>query len=208
MAFNIEQFKSNGLVYGGARSSLFRCDVSFPPGLIPTGNLTEKMSFVAKSATIPPSSVDSIDVGYFGRKIKVAGDRAFPDWTVMVLNDEDFKVRSGLESWLNRLNTLVGNKNTIGTNPSLYKVDSTITQYSKGGSEVRKYRFVGMFPTLVGAISLDWDDTNRIQTFDVTFAYDYWVPVEDDNGIGSISYSNEVGETNTAPTIPLRGSLA
>lgn len=207
MAFNIETFKTEGLVFGGARSSLFKCDVTFPSGLTSFG-LSEKMSFTAKTASLPVSSVDSIDVGYFGRKIKVAGDRVFPDWSVTVLNDEDFRVRSGLESWMNKMNTMVGNLNIIGGRPDTYKVDSTVTQYSKTGKEIRKYKFIGMFPTLVGAIALDWDDTNRIQVFDVSFAYDYWIPENDTNGLGSVSYQAEVDQPFTAgPTPSLRGSI-
>jgi len=36
---------------------------------------------------------------------------------------------------------------------------------------------IGAYPTDIGAIALDWDNQNQIETFPVTFAYDYWVPV-------------------------------
>jgi hypothetical protein len=51
-----------------------------------------------------------------------------------------------------------------------------VIQYNKDGSVGRAYDIIGAFPTNVDAIALDWDTTNQIQTFGVTFAYDYWLP--------------------------------
>ena len=51
-----------------------------------------------------------------------------------------------------------------------------VIQYSKDGSILRSYQIIGAFPTVIDAIDLDWDTTNAVETFNVGFAYDYWVP--------------------------------
>jgi len=49
-----------------------------------------------------------------------------------------------------------------------------VTQYGKDGRKLRTYAFEGMFPTNIAAISLDWDTTDDIERFDVTFQFDWW----------------------------------
>jgi hypothetical protein len=181
MAFNVGTFKTAGLVNGGARPSLFEVELSFPLGARPVPNGGR---FLIKAAQLPASTVDSIDVPYFGRKVKVVGDRTFADWTVTVMNDEDFNIREALEEWSNELNQLEGNRQTLpaGLTGASYKANMVVRQFSKvqesgvDPTATRAYTFVGAFPTSIDAISLDWDRTNTIEEFDVTFAYDYWVP--------------------------------
>jgi hypothetical protein len=47
----------------------------------------------------------SVPVQYFGRELKFAGNRTFSDWTITVINDEDFTVRNAFERWMNGLNS-------------------------------------------------------------------------------------------------------
>jgi hypothetical protein len=143
---------------------------------------SQRASFLIRAAQLPASTVDPIDIPYFGRKIKIAGDRTFADWTVTAMNDEDFGLRNDMEAWLNFINTHQSNRSAATSgSPVNYKTDIRVEQYGKSGpgSEagiIRSYRIVGAFPTSVDAISLDWDTTNAVETFDITFAYDYWIP--------------------------------
>jgi hypothetical protein len=177
MPFNISAFKSNGLVYGGARPSLFQVYLSVPGGLGIDNVSVDKFRFVCRTAEIPESNISSIDIPYFGRRIKVAGERAFADWSVTIMNDEDFAVRSMFESWSNALNRLVSNVRDPNISAEQYKTDLEVIQYAKDGSEIRSYQFVGAFPTAISGISLGWDSANAIEEFNVTFAYDYWIPL-------------------------------
>lgn len=175
MAFNINDFKSRGLTGGGVRPSLFQ--VLITPNVGEDPNSIEKFVFTCRASEVPAATISSIDVPYYGRKIKLAGDREFADWSVTVMNDEDFLVRNMFEEWSNKINQLVGNLKLLPLNT--YKnSDALVTQFSKDGAPIRAYNFVGIFPVSIAAMSLDWDTTNTIQTFDVTFAYDYWTPVQ------------------------------
>lgn len=177
MPFNISAFKSNGLVYGGARPSLFTVMMSVPPGIGIDTVSVNKFQFVCKTAQLPESAIGTIDVPYFGRKIKVAGERAFSDWAVSVLNDEDFSVRSMFETWSNAINRLVANVRDPAIANENYKVDLDIYQYGKDGSTIRAYQLIGAFPTTVGPIGLNWESSNAIEEFSVNFSYDYWIPL-------------------------------
>lgn len=186
MAFNIEQFKSDGLYRGGARPSLFQIEIENWPGAGP--QTTSKLRFLAKASSIPPSVVESIDIPYFGRKVKIIGDRVFPNWSITVMNDEDFLVRNAFVNWHEFLNGKITNEmsNGVGPAPISYKRIVTVKQYSKGGFDFQNAgtddagvlfscSLMGAFPVTVDAIQLDWDAINQVEQFDVEFAYDYWV---------------------------------
>jgi hypothetical protein len=176
MPFNINTFKQRGLVYGGARPSLFNVFLSVPQGIGIDNVSADKFRFVCRTAELPASDVGSFDIPYFGRKVKLAGDRTFTDWSVTVMNDEDFAVRSMFETWSNAMNRLVSNVRDPVINAEQYKADLEVIQYSKDGGEIRSYNIVGAFPTQIGSINLDWDSGNSVETFTVNFAYDYWIP--------------------------------
>jgi hypothetical protein len=180
--FNISTFKTRGLQYGGVRPTLFEVYLTPPPGVGADQNSQDKFRFTCRGAALPAASIQAIDVGYFGRKIKVQGDRTFADWTVTVMNDEDFLVRSMFEKWSNALNRLESNIRdpNFALDENSYKSDLSVIQYGKDGSLIRQYDIIGAFPTNVSEIALDWDTTNQIETFQVTFAYDYWLPAVED----------------------------
>jgi hypothetical protein len=123
--------------------------------------------------------MSSIEVPYFGRKIKIAGERTFSDWQLTILNDEDFKVRSLFEKWSNALNSLEANLRGNNLNTENYKAQMEVIQYSKDGNAIRAYGIVGAFPTDVSAIDLNWNTTGSVETFTVGLAYDYWLPTNE-----------------------------
>lgn len=189
MGFDINVFKTNGITNGGARPSLF--DVQFTPPAIGAGNVTQKIPFFVSAANLPASEIGIIEVPYFGRKIKVAGDRTYPNWTFKVMLDEDFALRTMFEQWANFMNQTVANLRSpdvdgaSATGPSGYKTDFVVTQYAKDGTTIQQYTIVGGWPTNVEAIPLDWNTTNTIEEFNVTIAYDYWTIASGALGAGS-----------------------
>ena len=138
MAFNIAQFKSLGLKYGGARSALFSCSVTFPASIGIVAGTGNSLTYAAQAASLPESAVGVVEVPYFGRKIKIAGDRTFGEWRITVQNDEDFKVRSGFEAWSGAINAMRNNVRSANfTFPEAYKQDMYVTQYSKDGAAIQ-----------------------------------------------------------------------
>ena len=155
---------------GGARASLFQVQITNPIN----GVADAQVPFMVKAAQIPASTLGVVEVPYFGRTIKVAGNRTYAEWAPTIINDEDFAIRNSMEQWSNAINSAQGNLNTAGGSaPSLYKSNAQVTQFGKDGSILRVYNFVGIYPTEVAAIDLAWD-SEAIQEFGVTFQYDYW----------------------------------
>jgi hypothetical protein len=180
MAFNIDTFIGNGLTKGGARPSLFDVFVTFGPGIDVPVEALNKIRFTCRASSIPASTIAPINVPYFGRNIKLAGDRTFADWSVTVMNDEDYVVRNAFETWHNSINTIVSNRRVTETTGD-YKGVADVRQYSKDGQTIiKEYKFVNIFPINLDEMALDWDATNQIQTFGATFAYDYWEPYNSD----------------------------
>jgi hypothetical protein len=200
MAFNINNFKAAGLTGGGARPSLFQVQLTPPAGVF---DASQKLTFTCRASSIPASTVAPVEVPYFGRKIKLAGDRTFADWNVTVMNDEDYNVRAMFEEWSQRLNTNETNLKTIQNND--YKtVDAVVQQFGKIGESkvIAQYNFYGLFPLEISAMELDWDSTNQIQTFNVTFAYDYWISLRQ---LGAQAPSVNPGAGTGGGFIPSRG---
>jgi T4-like virus tail tube protein gp19 len=177
MPFNISTFKEAGLVYGGARPSLFNIYLTVPGGIGIDNVSVQKFSFVARAAELPASEVGSFEVPYFGRTIKLAGERTFGNWAVTIMNDEDFAVRAMFELWSNAMNRLVSNVRDPALDAEQYKTDLEVIQYGKDGSILRSYAIVGAWPASIGNIGLDWSTTGSIEEFSVGFSYDYWLPI-------------------------------
>lgn len=170
MAFNINDMRGQ-LTSGGARPSLFQVQITNPIN----GIADFKVPFMVKASSLPASNLGTIEVPYFGRKIKVAGDRTFEEWSVTVINDEDFLIRNSMEQWMNSINSHIGNLRETGTSsPAAYKAQAQITQFGKSGQILREYQFNGLFPTNIAAIDTSWETTDTIEEFTVTFQYDWW----------------------------------
>ena len=168
-SFNINQFKSE-LVGGGARPSLFQVQITNPV----LGVADFKVPFMVKTAALPASTLGSYTVPYFGRQVKYAGDRTFEDWTVTIINDEDFSIRNAMEAWSNSINSHIGNTRAL---PQDYKSDAIITQYGKDGQTLRIYNFEGLYPINISEVAMSWETTDSIEEFTVTFQYDLWTIV-------------------------------
>ena len=173
MAFAISEFRSKGLAKGGARPKLFQAQMINNPAGIPT-NGEGGWSFVCKIASIPASTIGAIEVPYFGRQVKIPGNRTFDNLSVTIINDEGFGVRNSIESWMADMNSHQGNQQWAQANDLLGIM--SITQYSKDRVVIGEgeWEFVNIFPTSLGEIALDWGSNDAIEEYTIEFAYDYW----------------------------------
>jgi hypothetical protein len=173
MAFNVYDFRSS-LQFDGARPNLFEVNINFP-GFLGEDAARRQLTFLCKSAQLPGSIISPIQLFYFGREVKFSGNRTFQDWTVQIINDEDFRVRNAFERWMNALNSHQTNlRNPVAGTPNGYTADAVVNQYGKSGDIIKTYKFVGMFPVDVTQIDLDWGANDQIEEYAVSFAYQYW----------------------------------
>lgn len=193
MAFNINQFK-NALTNGGARSSLFEVQLTFPKSLdtnvdgvsdlltLQLEPATRALTFMCKTASIPSATVTTVDIPFMGRKVSCVGTRTFEPWAITIINDENFLVRKAFEVWMAAMNGHASNMKGggISSSPISYQVDAIVKQFSQSVNQypdkpIRVYKFVNVFPTELSNIELNWDNENTIEEFSVTLKYDYWV---------------------------------
>ena len=176
----LEDFKSR-LIGGGARPNLFECDINFPDFAIPEGDseagVNEITRFMCKAAQLPASNVAEIPVPFRGRVLKVAGDRTFDPWTITVVNDVDFRIRTAFEKWMNGINKHDDNSGLI--NPVDYQRQAKVKQLGRASNTdsipvLKEYEFYGVFPTNVSEIEVSYDSSDIIEEFTVTLQVQWW----------------------------------
>jgi len=165
---SIDNFKSQ-LQGGGARANQFRVTVTTPAVATGLEGQFEKTSFMIKAAQLPGQTITEIPVNFRGRQLYIAGDRTFETWNTTIINDTDFFVRNGMESWMNGINDLVDNQGV--DNMNLYVADLTIEQLGRDNLILKTYVLKDCWPTVVAPIDLNYDTVSEIETFDVTWRY-------------------------------------
>ena len=167
---NINDFKAK-LSGGGARPNQFKVVMPFP-GYAQVGGEIEDLAFLCTATSLPAMDIGNITVPFRGRNIKIAGDRTIATWNITVLNDTDFKLRNAFERWQNGIQNMSDSEGL--TNPVDYQVDAFVDQLDRNGATIKSYTLRGAHPSSIAAIALDYETNNAIETFDVTFAYQYF----------------------------------
>ena len=164
----------------------------------------EKTRFLVKAASLPASTINVIDIPFRGRNLKIAGDRTFDPWTITVINDVDFKIRTAFERWMNAINKHDDNSGLI--NPAQYQRDAIVKLFGRSSVQsanssvtsptitasgdsipvLKAYQFYGVFPTAVSAIDLSYDTSDTIEEFTVEFQVQYWTAGETSDQTGIV----------------------
>ena len=179
----LSDFKAR-LLGGGARPNLFNVQIPSLPDFVAGWDATvqENFSFLCKASALPAQNIASIDVPFRGRQFKVAGDRTIDNWTVTVINDENFAIRRRMEQWSEGILNLGNNTGT--TNPNNYMRTGNVEQLGRGtvspstqpGSDddnravLAEYEFIDIWPVTVGDIALSYESGDTLEEFDVEFA--------------------------------------
>jgi hypothetical protein len=153
---------------------------------------------LCKSAQLPASTVENVGVQYRGRQVNFAGERVFSPWTVTVYTDTNFILRDNMEVWQNGIQNY--GATTGRTMPSEYQVQMEVHQLDRSGAPVKTYTFIDAYPIEIGAIQVDYDAANTIETFDVTFQYNYW---ESNTTTGGLGFGINASITTPIGSIPL-----
>lgn len=169
MVNTIDQFGANtNFVHG----NMFRVSIQFP-NFLGGALATQQMEFHCQSTVIPSGTTEVIEVPFMGSKIKIAGDNTYPDWTVTILNNKDFNIYKTVQRWRE-----FQRSDVLGTrsNDLTYKTIATIEQLDGSQNVIFTEVLVGLWPQLVGDITLGAEENNTVEVFDVTFSMDYILP--------------------------------
>ena len=171
----ITDFKSK-MSGGGARPNLFEVELVFPDPIAIENDVKEKSRFLVKAAQLPASNITPIEVNFRGRILKIAGDRTFDTWTVTVINDVDFAIRSAMEKWMDFINSM--EDATGSQDPAEYQPDAYVHQLDRDGSTLRTYKFHDVFPTNISAIDLSYETVDSVEEFTVEFQVQWWEAIK------------------------------
>ena len=167
---NISDFKAK-LSGGGARANQFKVTLPFP-GYASVGGEIEELAFLCTATTLPAMDIGTISIPFRGRQIKIAGDRTIGTWSITVLNDTNFKLRNAFERWQNGIANMTDAEGL--TNPADYQVDAFVDQLDRNGSTIKSYILRAAQPNSISNIALSYGTNDDIETFDVTFDYQYF----------------------------------
>ena len=164
---SIDNFAAN-MAGGGARANQFRVIMNTPSFGVGIEN-TEETSFLVRTASLPGQTITEIPINFRGRQLFVAGDRTFETWSTTVFNDTDFRIRNGIERWMNGINDLTNARGR--SNVSQYTADLVVQQLNRDNLVIKTYTLKKCWPTAIGAIELNMDTVSEIETFDITWRY-------------------------------------
>lgn len=176
---------------GGFRPNRFRVN-----GQVGAGEATN--IFHIKSASLPASSMTTLQIPYKGRFFKLPGNRIYDTWTITVLDDTPPEGAAGaigsnlwqsFHNWSEQFNSHVGNEVADGTeytfgaavkvNPGsgtdeVGMINWTVEQLDLVGQVTKKITLFNCWPVKVGAIVLNMDNYEELITFPVTLTYQYF----------------------------------
>lgn len=146
-----------------ARPNLFEVEIPF---------MGEDFRFKCKAASMPAGIVEPVIVGYQNKKMKLAGDRTFDDWTITVYNDDQHDTRQQFIEWQALAQAV--NRNISGEQPATYKKEAVVRQLDRQSNVTRAYTIFGAWPSNIAELAMDWDNNSQVETFEVTLSIDWW----------------------------------
>ena len=104
--------------------------------------------------------------------LKLAGERTYDDWTVTIINDNEFSARTALEQWQQEIQ---GHGVSTGMATTDYLLSrGFVEQLGKDDSVLARYEFFNCFPKSIGSIALNYETENVLEEFEATFSYSHW----------------------------------
>ena len=196
MSFNATSFRTKlSSAGGGARPSLYTVKIN--QGANGALSLSGTETILVKAAVMPGSTIAPLTVNYAGRAYKWQGFRTFDNWTVTVINDENFSIRNKMMEWMRWLSGKMDGTRTTKYGPPAsttsggwFDGSAEVTQVGTDGVAKQTYKMFNLWPTELGEIAVDWS-SDAIQEYTIGFCYDYW-----SSGTGSAT-------TNSLPPPPL-----
>lgn len=181
MGMGITGFYREALAKDFSRDFQMRVVAMGPGG----GVITEKEGVYITAATLPGYSITNIPVPFMGLDFNVPGAGKFEgssSWSVTFRADQQLNIRERLIAWQK---SIFNSFPTEGEGTGQYGPKSTDTYaklvvFDRSGSAARAIKLMGVYPVSVAPMSYNPTGNGDVVTFDVTLAYQWWMP-EDSN---------------------------
>jgi hypothetical protein len=190
--FNIANFTSHINANGIMRNNKFLVRMSYPIGIDGKSDLTNTSRYIelwCDSANLPGVSMQTTQFRRYGYGVaeKRPVAPSFNNVSMTFMGDSKGSIHSYFHNWMkliNNYNLSDGNLNNYkdyGGHRSYelaykddYAVDIRISVFKENTEEVIKIVLRQAFPTDIGDIQLNWNDTNDYMRIPVSFTYTDW----------------------------------
>lgn len=138
------------------------------------GPLNEDDLIYFTTANVPARSISNHTVPFIGLQYNIPGAAQYDgsdSWQVTFRCDEAANIRAKLLAWQDE----IFNIQQTGGKYGVPNEQAKVIQLGKDiSTPVRTFSLVGIYPKTIGELSYDITDSGDIQTFNATFAYQFW----------------------------------
>jgi len=140
---------------------------------VASGKVGSVDSFLVKAASLPAATLNTIEVPYYGRKVRIPSTRVFDTWNITVIYGSDGdNIRSDFEGWMK----LVQEPDSILIAGNDVLDDWTVSLLDPANeTSIRTIKMVGCYPTEVGTIELNQESGEALSEFTATIRYTYHI---------------------------------
>lgn len=170
----IQDFRAKIFDQSVLRTSRFNVNIVLPPAVSSSAEDSRTLSLLAESVNLPGINFNTTQNRRFGYGFteKYVNDTTFNDLTVSFITDGDNEVLGIFRKWVNTI---------MPTDTFLFEYKSNycapgfkIDVKDELNDTVVVYDIYYAFPISISDIALDWNSTDEIAKFTVTFSYAYW----------------------------------
>ena len=139
-------------------------------------------SFLVKAASLPAATLNTIEVPYYGRKVRIPSTRVFDTWNITVIygSDDEGNIRSEFETWM--ADVQAPDSNLIAGTDVLEDWVVSLLDPADDTKVTRTIKMVGCYPTELGTVELNQESGEALAEFTATMRYTYHKNADDAEG--------------------------
>lgn len=121
-------------------------------------------------SVLPSLSLTALEVPWRGATVKTEnGGLEFGEWTVRFLIDNSFSNWTTIYDWIVSINNA---DDVFGREDQSYSVDANLHIFDNFNNKILDIQFQNTWPTMIGDVTLSYQNNETILTCDCTFVYD------------------------------------
>ena len=148
--------------------------------ILQLGPLDGKDRVYFTTANVPQRTISNQTVPFMGLQYNIPGAAQYSgsdSWQVTFRCDEASNIRAKLLGWQDEIFNIQQSGGKYGVPVS----QAIICQLGKNLEETRRFVLQGIWPTQIGELQFDITDAGSVQTFNATFAYQFWFETSPQN---------------------------
>lgn len=147
--------------------------VLLPPSAVADATELKISNFLIKSVNAPEIGVGSIPIQHLGKRVMVPGDSVYGELSVVLRVDDDYKIVRALEKWIYSVfGPRIDDMGSVGTYADTFDSGNMILYaYDRKMNLKWARKYIGIFPTNMGAFNFDMEATDQPLEMTINFAY-------------------------------------